>query len=404
MLLKSFSLFGRELFRVERDREGNFSYNLLENNAFENANNFLKTSLNNPVIQTIIALRCKMLSQVKISHVDSKGNEIINSECLKLLKTPNFFQSQQDFIFQLAWFMSATGTNYTYQKRNAINSKPVSIYNLIPSEIDLNNVHKINKFICTKDEINEYQSKRIKYKLENQIFEFELKDIIPFYDLANGLEKNSFMKSPSRLNGISKTIQNIDENLKSKNINLKMSQKYLATNQGVSNGVTPQLQENDRNAIENVLHKKSMQITNVPIKVQHLVQDFKKLFLDEMYANDMLICLLAFEMNKDVLNCFSNGSSTYDNQNQGVIAWIQNSIQSDIDSILDSFSQTWGLFQRNERLVGTFDHLPIMASVTKSKIETFKLFQESLSLSIKNGLSLQEANNMTLEMKVKLKL
>lgn len=403
MNIKSFSLFGKELFRLERDIEGNFNYSLLDD-SFDVSEKWLEISLSNPIIQTIIALRSKIISQMEITHLNKDGIPVKNSEVLKILKSPNYFQTQQDFLYQLVWFMSATGTNYCYQKKNAINNETIALFNLIPSEIDLNNSHKLNTFIATENDLKEFKSRKIKYKLDNIVYEFELNDIIPFYDLANGLTTNSFMKSQSRLNSLKYVIDNIEKNLKSKNTALKFSQKYLATNQGVTNGIVPQLTEGDRKSIEGVLHNKSLQITNVPIKVQQLVSDFKKMFLDEMFSNDALTCLLAFEMNRDVLNYFSNSASTHENQTQGFINWLQNSVQTDCDSILDSFSQTFGLFEKQEKLVASFDHLPVMAKVMNEKIATLKSFQETMKLSIENGMDLAVAKKMIQKMIEKLKL
>ena len=135
-----------------------------------------------------------------------------------------------------------------------------------------------------------------------------IKDLIPTYDLANGLTCNSLMSSPSRLKGLSKTIQNIEENLLSKNVNLKMSQKYLIASQG--DGNEAQIQQEDRQDIFSKIAKKSLLITNANIKSQHLVSDMKRLYLDEQFSNDALTCLLAFDMSKDILNYFSNGAST----------------------------------------------------------------------------------------------
>jgi len=406
MITKSFRLFGRELFRFERDRSGNVFYEMLENKGFENSKDYLESSINNPILLTIISLRCKIYSQMRIRHVNEKGVDIKNSEVLKLLKTPNFFQSQQDFLYQLEWFKSAVGTNYTYQKKNVLSGEVTSIFNLIPSEIDLNDSHKVDSFIGTKGDLKKINEKTIKYKLDKTEHTLKLGDLIPFYDLSNGITKNSFMRSPSRLEGISKVVQNIDENLKSKNINLKMSQKYLATNQGNSNGVTPLLTEQDRKSIEGVLYDKSLNITNVPVDVKHLVSDFKKLFLDEMFANDALTCLLAFEMNQEVINYFRKASSlNSQEQDLSMINWIQNSIQTDADSDMDSFSQQWGLFEKGEKLVASYDHLPIMQKILKTKIETYKLFQESIQLSITNGMvTAQEAKVMDEQMRLNLKL
>jgi len=368
-----FSFLGRNI-NVERDRTGMFTYSFLENDGFVNSTKYLDLSLTNPVLMSIIALRCKIYSQMKITHLNSAGNPIENSEVLRLLKQPNYFQSQEDFLFQQMWFLSATGTNYTY-KVNALNTTK-SIYNLLPSEIDLQNSQKVKSFITTKQELNAYGDRKIKYKLDGQIFEIALKNIIPTYDLANGLSCNSLMNSPSRVSGISKTLENIEENLLSKNVNLKMSQKYLMASQG--DGNEAQIQQSDRNDITSKISRKSLLITNANIKAQHLVSDMKRLFLDEQFSNDALTCLLAFDMSKDILNYFSNGASTYENKEKAMLDYIQNSIQSDANNTMNSFASSFGLIDKGESLKASFDHMPVMQSVMKTKIETLKLYQETL--------------------------
>jgi hypothetical protein len=368
-----FSFLGRNI-NVERDRTGMFTYSFLENDGFVNSTKYLDLSLTNPVLMSIIALRCKIYSQMKITHLNSAGNPIENSEVIKLLKQPNYFQSQEDFLFQQMWFLSATGTNYTY-KVNALNTTK-SIYNLLPSEIDLQNSQKVKSFITTKQELNAYGERKIKYKLDGQTFEIAIKNIIPTYDLANGLSCNSLMNSPSRVSGISKTLENIEENLLSKNVNLKMSQKYLMASQG--DGNEAQIQQSDRNDIASKISKKSLLITNANIKAQHLVSDMKRLFLDEQFSNDALTCLLAFDMSKDILNYFSNGASTYENKEKAMLDYIQNSIQSDANNTMNSFASSFGLIDKGESLKASFDHMPVMQLVMKTKIETLKLYQETL--------------------------
>ena len=368
-----FNLWGKNI-NVERDRTGVFTYSFLENNGFSNSTKYLESSLNNPVLLAIIALRAKIYSQMKITHLNSSGKPIENSDIIKLFRQPNYFQSQQDFLFQQMWFLSATGTNLTY-RINAL-SQAKSLYNLIPSEIKLNDVHKLKSFVSTKAELKAYEERKITYTLDGEKFNIELKNIIPTYDLANGLTVNSLMSSPSRLQGISKTIENIDENLLSKNVNLKMSQKYLMASQG--DGNEAQIQDKDREDITRKISQKSLLITNANIKAQHLVSDMKKLFLDEQFSNDALTCLLAFDMNRDILNYFSGGASTHENQSQGFINWIQNSIQNDADNTMNSFASSFGLIDNNESLKASFDHLPVMQLVMKSKIETLKLYIETL--------------------------
>jgi len=390
-----FNFWQGKNINVERDRTGVFTYSFLENNGFANSTEYLDISLSNPVLLAIIALRCKIYSQMKITHLNSAGKPSENSEILKLLKQPNYFQSQEDFLFQQMWFLSATGTNYTY-RINAL-SQTKSIYNLLPSEIELNDIHKVKSFISTKAELKDYGDRKIKYTLDGQSFNISIKDLIPTYDLANGLTCNSLMSSPSRLKGISKTIENIEENLLSKNVNLQMSQKYLMASQG--DGNEAQIQDNDKKDILTKVSAKSLLITNANIKAQHLVSDMKRLFLDEQFSSDALTCLLAFDMSKDVLNYFSNGSSTYENKEKAMLDYIQNSIQTDANNTMNSFASSFGLIDKGESLKASYDHLPVMQLVMKTKIDTLKAYQETLIYE-----SIQEQKRLSDEFKLNLGL
>jgi len=394
MIEKSFSLFGTKIFsRIERSIDGTMSYQLLGGDGFVNYSDYLKISLENPVLNTIVSLRAKMYSQMAITHVDANGKEIKNSEVLKLLKQPNYFQSQEDFLFQQMWFLSVAGNNYVYQIKPLSTKLPKSLYNLIPSEIDFNEVNKINKFVFQKDDNKSIQDRKIKYTLDNTQYDIKLSELIPLYDLANGLQQNSWFSAPSRVQSIEKVLQNIEQNLTSKHKNLQFSAKYISTNK--STGMEAQIQVGDRKAIENVLNSKDVLTTNAAIEYKHLVSDMKRLYLDEQFADDANKCLLAFELNKGVLNYFAK-DSTFENQNQGIINWVQNSIQGSADNTMNSLSSSFGLLDKGERLIASFDHLPIMQTLINDKIKSFTEFQNSLKIAIENQtLSLDDAKKMS---------
>jgi hypothetical protein len=370
-----FDFFGGNKTVVERDRSGNFTYSWLDQSGFSKSDKYLEQSLTNPVLLAIISLRCKIYSQMRISHLNSVNKPIENSEVLKLFKQPNYFQSQEDFLFQQMWFLSASGTNLTY-KVDALSSAK-AIYNLIPSEVNLNDTHKVKSFLYTRAELSKHEEKKIKYSLDGTTIDIKLKDLIPTYDLSNGLTANSLMTSPSRLKGLSRTIQNIEENLLSKNVNLKMSQKYLMASQG--DGNEAQIQPDDRRDIFSKVSSKALLITNANIKAQHLVSDMKRLYLDEQFSNDALTCLNAFEMSKELLNYFSsNGGLSVNDRDKALLNYIQNSIQNDADNTMNSFSSSLGLIDKGEKLVASYNHLPVMQIVIKDKVATLKAYQETL--------------------------
>ncbi len=402
MVTKSISLFGRELLRVERNRSGQFSYTFLDgSNSFVNNPQYLKYSLENPVLMTIISLRSRLYSQMEIKHY--KNDVLVqNSPYIALLNNPNYFQSKEDFFFQQMWFLSAVGTDFMYQIKAFKNDIPKAIYNLIPNEIDLNNSHKVNKFIVTDKDKQAFGERTIKYNLDSQTYDLKISELIPLYDLSNGLIDNSFFQSQSRVKGIIKQLSNIDENAKSKNINLQMSQKYLSKNE--STGNEAQIQPNDRSDIERKLDNKNLVITNSNINVQHLVSNMKNLYLDEQFADDANKCLLAFEMNKNVLNYFAK-DSTFDNQSQGIISYIQNSIQTTAKNTMNSLNQQWGLYEKGEKLVASYDHLAVMQPVVNDKIKSFIEMQNAIKLGLENKtITSNEANQMSRDFKLKLGL
>lgn len=382
MIEKSFSLFGRQIYsKIERFRDGSIFATLFSGEDFVNYSDYLKLSLDNFVLSTIVSLRSKMYSQMKISHIDANGKEIQNSQVLNLLKQPNYFQSQEDFLFQQMWFLSVAGNNYVYQIKTFSNELPKSLYNLIPSEIEFCKVNNINKFITSKQDIKAFQERKIKYKLDDNQYEIKLSELIPLYDLANGLTCDSWLSAPSRVQSIEKVLQNIDRNLNSKNKNLQFSAKYVGVNK--STGMEAQIRPEDRKSIEKVLSTKDVLTTNAAVEYKHLVSDMKRLYLDEQSADDANKCLLAFEMNKNVLNYFAK-DSTFENQVQGVIYWIQNSIQGSADNTMNSLSSSFGLLEKNERLVASFDHLPVMQVLINEKIKSLTEFQNSLKVGIEN--------------------
>jgi hypothetical protein len=382
MIEKTFSLFGRQIFsKIERSRDGSVWTTLLSGDDFLNNSNYLKTSLENPVLNAIVSLRAKMYSQMQIIHIDASEKEVKNSDVLKLLKQPNYFQSQEDFLFQQMWFLSVAGNNYVYQIKPLSTDLPKAMYNLIPSEIDFNKINKVDKFIFRKEQIKALSERNIKYTLDGKTYDIKLSEIIPLYDLANALTTDSWFTAPSRVKAIEKVLQNIDVNLRSKHKNLQMSTKYVGVNK--STGMEAQIQKADQKEIERVLNTKDVLTTNASVEYKHLVSDMKKLFLDEQFADDANKCLLAFEMNKNVLNYFAK-DSTFENQNQGIINWIQNSIQGSADNTMNSLSATFGLLEKGEKLVASFNHLPVMQTLINDKIKSLTEFQNALKVGLEN--------------------
>lgn len=381
---------------VVRDKLGNWSY-WLEDTAFGNKNsNYLEWSLCNPVLFAVIHTRAKLYSKMHITAVDSEGKEV-NTPYLDLLYSPNYFQSKEDFFYQQSHYLSATGNNLIYQKNilKIKNEVPKGLFNLHPSCIDYNKTLNVKSFFTKDSDIREFENKQIIYSFGDEKLKISLRDIIPLYDVSTGLEKNSIFKSVSRVKSVEKNLINIEENLKASNINLRMSQKYLARNKNNYQGTATQMHEEDKEAVKHLLLSEKLHVTNGDIEVQHLVTDLKKLYLNEQMAHEANVVSNAFEMNKHVIN-YGLTDSTFDNQELGIIRYIQNSIQADADNTMNSLTNSWGLSEKGIKLKASYNHLPIMQPLVKEKISTFTELQNSIKIAIENKtISNTEAVEMT---------
>jgi len=67
MIVKSISLFGRELFRVERNRAGQFSYSFLDGSTYVDNGKYLDMYLTNPVLSTIVNFGAQYYSQMQMN-------------------------------------------------------------------------------------------------------------------------------------------------------------------------------------------------------------------------------------------------------------------------------------------------------------------------------------------------
>jgi len=72
---------------------------------------------------------------------------------------------------------------------------------------------------------------------------------------------------------------------------------------------------------------------------------------------------------------------------------------------MNSLSQQWGLMERGEKLVASYDHLASMQPVVNDKIKSFGEMQDAISTALANGtLTTAEAKKMSDEFRLKLGL
>ena len=223
-------------FRIgwERLKNGswlNYKQNTLQASWSTDAN--LQMALDNPVLSTLINIRADYLSKFNFYEVDEKGDKKEVSEFNTLIASPNPYQSKEDFLKELEWIIICSG--WCYQLPYGASGMGASyMYNLTPSNITFNQELK-RSIIQKRSDIKQLDEFSFKYRDLDTDINLKLKDIIPFYDTANGLSGNPLF-APSRVDSIRKQAQNISiaadaQNIMTKTIGREMIFKEKQTNQ-----------------------------------------------------------------------------------------------------------------------------------------------------------------------------
>lgn len=378
--------------QVVRNSKGGWEYTTVPDSFSEHAD-YLKEALTNVALFTVLDLRATLFSRARIEVQDLKGKPIENDPFLDRMAEPNYSQSQQGFLYQHEFF-KGTGNNIT----RVISTRPYditkvhSLENLVPSEVDYANVNKTNKFIFAQSDIEEARKSKIRYSIGGSQIEIPVEELIFFYDISNGLTKESRYKSQSRIDALIPALANVAEAQKSKNINLKMSSKHIVSSGLTSGeGMRDGLQAGEKHEIEHNLFRKNIMASESNLNVSSLANDFRKLLFDDGTAADLLKIAGAYGISKDVLNWYMSGASTYENKNTALVDFIQNTIQAEGDDFANSMETYFGYRKQGKQIKLTYDHLPVMQIIREKETDAIKNRVEIAKGLIDLGMSPEKA-------------
>ena len=193
------SIFGslslRNPFYYERLKDGSHWYIKNINTSVLDVSDGLKVGLTNPVLQPSLNLIARLFSSAKFSEVNEDLEPVDNSALVELLKNPNLYQSQQDFLEQFIWFKYCFGFMYMYPVHpvGVRTAERTTLNNLNTSYIKYDDdfktpiVFKKSDALKITDQTFTYEDQANEQKLN-----LAVKSVIPFYDLANGISGYSY--------------------------------------------------------------------------------------------------------------------------------------------------------------------------------------------------------------------
>lgn len=383
--------------------DGSHSYSINNGStSFLGGQDPLDLSLKNPVISACIEIRAKILSQAEFYIEDANGDKNTDDELIKLINNPNVHQSKQDFLKQFEWFKSTYG--WVYQKPYAaVGYTPKAIFNLKSSCIEFPKT-MLNPMVWTDKDIKNYYKQRFTYKIQDEEKSIELKDVIPFYDLTNSLteKKEGFITSPSRIESIIKQISNISLIGDAENMMIKTNGRemfYGGQTKGGNLGIALQLDGDDKKNIESRLmnnygfgngKKRSIALKNeVGHKSLHI--PLKELGLHESIISNANIVREAYEVPNELYDTYMKGS-TFENQKEALIGFVQNTIQGVADDLANSWTSHFDY--EDKPIKASFSHLPVMQHAEDKKADKLLKISTAYRNLVQAGLSNEDVNTI----------
>jgi len=379
-----------------RTSSGQSFYDLTSFDSWAKEGNNLHIAQNHPILTPALLFVSKLFSQAKFEVVrESTSKTVPNDPILKLLRNPNYAQTLPDFLESLMFTQIANGVGVVWTKRNIMSpTTPNSLYVLDYSLIEFPDDMKKGNFINSSAS-STFMRKNVKYDKHGENLDIPLNQLMFFYDLPNGTNPNPFV-AKSRLDGLKQTLINTEDSLIAKNIILKSNGKELVS--GTKDGAFP-LSADEKKELENMYNneygmsfsRKRGIVMAAAITHKSLHIALRDLGLDESIKVDGNIVYTALHIPKDIISLEAK-KTTYNNFKESMVSYLQNEMQSSLDSFTAVFNKI--LIDSGLRLVGSYEHLPIMQFIL---IERYKGVNER-ALALTNLRKAGLPNEMALEM------
>jgi hypothetical protein len=357
-------------WRYERLKDGTHWYYPGQANDEWKLGDKLQCTLTTPPLFRAIDIIADKLAQVEFL-ID--GEPVEDHPLVKVLNNPNPFQSKQDFIKEFTFFKYSYGWVYQYPVIPTgfnINSL-AHIYNLNPSKVCYNKDFATR--LMFEADYQKAKEKQFKYEEDEQDREFNIGDVIAFFDVANGLSKDFLLKAPSRLDSIAAQISNIKKSGQAKHSAIRKAGRKVVSgentgammNKGLTGGEKEDIERklnlhglaNEKNDII-VTTAKSLTIDDLSVKL-------KDLGLDESFLSDAQVIMNHFGIPRELYQVDKSGS-TYENQKEAYINLVQSVVQIEANDMINTYKSYFGI---EDEITPSFQHLPEMQHVENLKAD-----------------------------------
>ncbi len=315
-------------------------------------------------------------NRVKIMEVDSKGNEIENSEYMDFLKEPNGLQNLSEFISEMVINTLTTGMSVQYGNffKNGNLKSGAQLFNIDFNRLSMPKVS--NPYLLNKKAIGELI---VKESLENnEKRNLNLYELAYFYDRVpkkgfseRGYNSRNFFNPISRIFPLISNIHTLIESQETMAYLVSSPVNSIITKKASEYAPTADDQKQDA---ENKLSgrgkygarkgKNDFVVTNLPYEKLDLTRDNKKLQNIEQQQNAKDNIRTRLSLPKDYF-----GDSTYENKQVSEARFTLGPAKTITDNFVNTLTNRSPEYfeKKGTRLIGSYDHIEAVLETTKKQ-------------------------------------
>lgn len=354
-------------------------------------NTWLKDYLEVPEVQASINWKARAFSNMKLDVVNAETLAPApgTNKAAQLIRRPNYFQSQKEFIRQTRLFYYIFGNEIIYGNRpfgfsvktvNGLFSLP---YNLLSIKAD------IQKHFFFQNELPKVE---MKMRFGGYEIPIPYTDCMHLNDNNVQLTAKDFLVGTSRLGALQAPIKNLRAAYEARNVMIENRGALgILTNAGADAGGSIPLDPDDKDQLQADfkkygLTKKQHQfiLTSLSLKWQQIAIDTDKLKLFEEATEDQRKIIDGFGLRTELFA--RERGATYQNQIQAERAVYQDTIIPEAEEWTTALTEYLGLSGTAYKVHGTFDHLAVFQDNKKEYATGLRLLAMALSEAYSQGI------------------
>ncbi len=354
---------------------------------------FIKDFAEIPELNAVINYRAWAQSLVELKVVSKITNkEVSNSKpIVRVLKKPNYFQTQKELWRQAEIFRSIFGNEYNYFLRpTGMKNSFKALFTLPPQNIETKYPQISNPFYLNTEYPDEI---RYEYTWQGRKYLIDPEDVLHMNDNNVNMDWDNYLEGNSKLIPLTANIKNIRSAYEARNVIIENRGAIgiLSNNSKDGIGSTLPMDPKEKEKLQKEMEKYGMLkrqwrfiLTNLSLKWTQITTDMDKLKLFEETKEDFKMICAVFGVPYELLAGGKEGLFGEDKE-KAQVQFYQDTVIPATQERIQGFNEFLETENRSWQIVGTFDHLPIFQEDLRDRAETLDTLVNALNVALGDG-------------------